>query len=150
MAAKKDHELPTKKRDLERAKIEAEKDLRDARADKARVADENELELRKLEAKLDDLERAIKELGGSLPPEPRKDEPKKEGEKKDAPKKDAPKKDAPKKDAPKNEQGAAKEDPKGSNAKEGAQPSDKPAAQSDGKPDPKPQDGQAPKADARS
>jgi hypothetical protein len=53
--------------------VEAEKSLRDARADKTRVADENELELRKSEAKLDDLEQEIKELGGTVPAEPKKE-----------------------------------------------------------------------------
>ena len=91
MAAKKEHELPRKQRELERAKIAAEKELRDARADKTRVADENELELRKLEAKLDDLEREIKELGGAVPPEPKKEDSKKEPAKKDAAKDAAPK-----------------------------------------------------------
>ena len=91
MAAKKEHELPRKQRELERAKIAAEKELRDARADQTRVADENELELRKLEAKLDDLEREIKELGGAVPPEPKKEDSKKEPAKKDAAKDAAPK-----------------------------------------------------------
>jgi len=125
MAAKKEHELPRKQRELERAKIAAEKELRDARADKTRVADENELELRKLEAKLDDLEREIKELGAAVPPEPKKEEPKKEPAKKDATKKDATKDAAP---------------------KDGAKPAQKPAQ----KPDAKPQDEQAPKAGGRS
>ncbi len=71
--AKKNFELPTKLKSLERAKVEAEKSLRDARADKTRVADENELELRKSEAKLDDLEQEIKELGGTVPAEPKKE-----------------------------------------------------------------------------
>ncbi len=121
MAAKKEHELPRKQRELERAKIAAEKELRDARADKTRVADENELELRKLEAKLDDLEREIKELGGAVPPEPKKEDSKKEPAKKDAAKKDAAKDAAP---------------------KDGAKPAQKPAQ--------KPQDEQAPKAGERS
>lgn len=86
--AKKGFELPAKRKDLERAKVEAEKELRDARAEKTRTADENELELRKQEAKLDDLEKEIKELGGTVPAEPKKDEPKKDdGKKKEEPKK---------------------------------------------------------------
>lgn len=88
--AKKGFELPTKRKDLERAKVEAEKELRDARADKLRTADENELELRKQEAKLDDLEKEIKELGGTVPAEPKKEEPKKDdGKKKEEAKKPA-------------------------------------------------------------
>ncbi len=61
-AALREYELPRKQRDLEQDRRGAQSKLREARAAKARSADENELKLRKSTADVEDAERALEKL----------------------------------------------------------------------------------------